>query len=297
MLKGISGSATIILSVFLFASFATSRALAEDRITHEYKIIPITKATDKEKQALSLAASELLRHVSEARVDIKYAGGKNAVAHVEKAMSLVKIIESALPEYKVSTVIKSGNLTYKDEETRKQFIVPIYGELDEVFGIGASVRRARKGAADKEGSEWFGQVESSYTRTFLDVRDAKHYLEKADGALKQNDPATADLALAAIQEHVISEYDEVDLPLIAARRSLMEAARATADQKYSEAKQALQRAADALEGYRTQMSEEVSKRAHTLAEEIKALANTLDQKKEGAVEAITSFWERAANLF
>ena len=297
MLKGIFASATVMLGIFLFIFLAISHASAEDRIIHEYKITPITKATDKEKQALSLAASELLRHVNEARVDIKYAGGKNAAAHVEKARSLVKIIESALPEYKVSTVIRSGNLTYKDEETRKQFIVPMYGELDEVFGIGSAVRRARKGVTDKGGLEWFGQVESSYTRTFLDVRDAKHYLEKADGALKQNDQAAADQALAAIQEHVISEYDEVDLPLIAARRSLMEAARAAADQKYNEAKLALQRAADGLGGYRTQMSDEVSKRAQTLAEEIKALANTLDQKKEGAVEVITSFWERAANLF
>jgi hypothetical protein len=297
MLKGMSASAIILLSTFLFMFLTISHVSAEDRITHKYKLTPMTKATDEEKQALSLAASELLRHVNEARVDIKYAGGKNAAAHVEKAMSLVKIIESALPEYKVSTVIKSGNLTYEDEETRKQFIVPMYGELDDVFGIGTSLRRVGKSATDKEGSEWFGPVESSYTRTFLDVRDAKHYLEKADGALKQKDPAAADQALAAIQQHVISEYDEVDLPLIAARRSLMEAARATADRKYNEAKQALQKAAGALEGYRTQMGEEVSKRTQTLAQEIKALADNLDKKKEGAVEAITSFWERAANLF
>jgi hypothetical protein len=45
------------------------------------------------------------------------------------------------------------------------------------------------------------------------------------------------------------------------------------------------------------MGEEVSKRTQALAEDIKNLSNTLDQKKEGAVEAITGFWERVSNLF
>lgn len=297
MLKRISASVTTILSIFLFMFLANSHASAEDRITREYKVSPTTKTTDKEKQALSLAASELLRHVNEARVDIKYAGGKNAAAHVEKALSLAKIMDNALPEYQVSTVIRSGNLTYKDEEKRKQFIVPMYGQLEELFGVGAAAKKARKEAFGKEPLEPPSEAELRYTRTFLDVRDAKHYLEQAEGALKKNDPAIADEALAAIQDHVISEYDEVDLPLLAARRNLMEAARAAADQKYNESKQALQRAADVLEGYRAQMGEEVSKRTQALAEEIKNLSNTLDQKKEGAVEAITSFWERVANLF
>ncbi len=297
MLNRFAVSATIVSGIFLISFLANSHALAEDRITHEYKVTPATKITDKERQALSLAASELLRHVNEARVDIKYAGGKNAAARVEKAISLVRIMENALPEYQVSTIIKSGNLTYKDEEKRKQFLVPVYGELDEVFAIEASVKRAGRETAGKEGLELSDEVESRYTKTFLDVRDAKHYLEQADAALNKNDAAAADAALAAIQAHVITQYHEIDLPLITVRRSLVEAARAAAAQKYNEAKQALQKAADVLEEYRSKTGQEVSNRARALAEEIKSLANTLDQKKEGAVDAITNLWERAANLF
>ncbi|MBI4966177.1 MAG: YfdX family protein [Desulfomonile tiedjei] len=297
MLKRVPALQTIIVGIFLFTAITVAQGSAEDRITHEYKVTPTTKMTDKEKQSLSLAASELLRHVNDARVDIKYAGGKTAAAHVAKALSLEKIIENALPEYQVSTVIKSGNLTYKNEEKRRQFIVPMYGELDEFLWTGASVKRPKKWAGGKEALEPSGDAEVRFTRTFLDVRDAKHYLEQTEDALKKNDLESADQALAAIQEHVISEYDEVDLPLLAARRSLMEAARAAADQKYNEAKQALKNAAEALEGYRAQMGDEVSKRTQTLAEEIKTLSDTLDQKKEGAVEVITSFWERVSNLF
>lgn len=291
-------SRTIVgVGIFLLIALAISQASAEERITHEFKVTPITKLSDKEKQALSLAATELLRHVDRARVDIKYSGGKNAAAHVEKALSLIKIMENALPEYQVSAVIQSGNITYKDDEKRKQFIVPMYGEMGDLYEIGASLKRAKQEAAGKEALEPSGEAELRYTRTFLDVRDAKHYLEQAVEELKKSDLQGADQSLASIQEHVISQYDEVDLPLIAARRSLLEAARAATDEKYGEAKHALQRAADVLEKYRSQMGEEVSKRTQDLAKEIKELSNTLDQKKEGAVESISSLWERIANLF
>jgi hypothetical protein len=284
------------LSVLLWASLTCSASWADDRISSEFKVTPLVTLTKNEKRAVSLAAGGILNHVQQARTDIQYSEGKNALTHVEEGLALVRIIERVLPEYSVSMHIKSGDVTYKEQEKRKQSIVPMYGELDQVFGITPSIRRAKREAFAKGSEEPGAEAELPYTASFLDVRDAKHYLEQAEAAAKKGDTQKADKALASIQEHVIFQYDVIDVPLATARRSLLEAARMVVADNYPRAKQELLRAVASLEVYRSQAGQGVDKELDSILAVIKRVTGTMEEKKQGTVETIQNLWEKVTNL-
>ncbi len=77
----------------------------------------------------------------------------------------------------------------------------------------------------------------------------------------------------------------------------MEALRHGTDKEFKAAKESLERAATALESYTGKMGEDVSKKARGLAEEIKAWAGKIEEKKDGLPEAITGFWQKVVNWF
>lgn len=285
---------------FAVASFIpNSQVCAQDRITSDIKVMTKAKLSNKEKRALSQAAGRLLKHVHQARLSIKRKDDAQAVAHVEKALKLAQIIENAAPNYEINATIKSGNISYQENEQVKQLLIPVYAELDEVTSSLAPVRKAKKEAAtsQSETPSPAGEMDLQYTSVVLDVGEAKYTLENALSALQKNDSDRADKALASIQEDVIFEYDELDLPLVKARWHLMEAVRHAADKEYKEAKQSLEKSAVALESYTGRMGEDASKKARSLAEDIKASAGKIEEKKEGAAETITGFWQKVVNWF
>jgi hypothetical protein len=283
-----------IVGIALVWSMGTTVALSADRITSDIKVTTEGKLSDKEKRALSHAAVKILKHVHQARVDIRYKDDKDALRHTEKAMKLVKIIENALPRYNVSTTIKSGDMTYQDEEKVKQTLITIYTELDEVTSLVLPVKRAKLEAAE---SQVGGSTSLQYTNIMLDLGETKFDLEQAAEHLKKNDPKAANTSLRAVQEGVIFEYDEVDVPLLKARWNLIDASRHYARKEYKAAQRSLERAASALEIYKKRVGSQVSKRAQELADEIKSLAGKLEKETEGAADQITGFWDSLTNFF
>ncbi|MBI5572262.1 MAG: YfdX family protein [Desulfomonile tiedjei] len=289
---------TLVLAFLLGQSPTVSTAQAQDRISAGVKVVPEGRLSTREKAAVSYAAGKLLRHVDLARSGLRYRQYDAAAGNVDKALKLARIIENAVPTAKVTSVIRSGNLTYQDEENVKQLLVPVYPELDETNSLLFSIKRARREgssqAAESAGAS--GDYQLQYTTVTLNVPDAKYYLEAADTALKKKDIEAADKALATIPEDVICEYDEQELPLAKARWELMSASRKLAQKDYKEAKEALQKAASSVEAYTAQTGEGVSDKARRVTDEIKDLASRIDQKKEGAAEAVHGLWEKVVNL-
>lgn len=295
MLQRLSMYAVIfIVSLLLSGVMTTPGALAADRITSDVKVTTEGKLTDKEKRALSYSAIRILKHVHQARVDIRYKDDKDALRHSEKALKLVKIIQRALPSYKVATTIKSGDITYQDEENVKQSLIPIYVELDEAASLLLPVRRAKLEAVEPRVA---GATTLQYTSVMLDVNETGYQLERAIDLFKKSDPEGANKALRAVQEGVIFEYDEVDVPLLKARWNLIDASRYYARKEYEAAKRALERAASALEIYKTRVGSQVSKRAQDLADEIKDLAAKLEKTTGDAAGQIGGLWDKLTNLF
>jgi len=287
---------TIALSALFLSTSVVSHALAEERISSQIKTNPQIQLSNKEKQSLSLAAEQILRQVYEARDDIKYQGGTHALQHVQKGLELVKIIDNALPEYDVHTTIKSGSSTYQDTEKQKQFVIPLYGELDEMFAVLPPVQMAKHEAAGNQSPEkGLGEAEVRDTRTFLNVRDAQYYLEQAAANLQNKDVNQADQSLATLQNNVIHEFSEVDLPLLRARWNLMEAARMAVHNDYHEAKGFLQGAVDQLEIYKSEVGRDAGKTTQTMINEIRKVSNTLREQKEASAQRITGIWDKLAS--
>ena len=261
-------------------------------------VSPKIQLSNTEKDSLSLAAEQILRQVQVARADIKYQGGTGALKHVQKGLELVKIINNALPEYDVTTTIKSGNATYQDEEKRKQSVIPVYGELDEMFAMLPHVKTAKHEAVGNQSPEKsVGEAEVRDTRTFLDVRDANYYLEQAAANLQNNDANQADKSLAALQNNVIHEFGEVEVPLLRARWSLMEAARMVVHNDYQEAKAFLQEAADQLEIYKSDVGKATAKTTQSMINDIRNVSSRLREQKEASAQKITGIWDKLARSF
>ena len=104
---------------------ATAKAKSKTpppRIVSKVDVGPAVKLTPAESREVSFAAGRILKHVAQARRAIALKQHDQAKTHVDQALKLAGIIEGVLPKYKLKTEIKSGKLTYTDEE----FITPEY---------------------------------------------------------------------------------------------------------------------------------------------------------------------------
>jgi hypothetical protein len=286
----------LALTFLLLSALIVPHAGADERISSQITVSPKIQLSNKEKDSLSAAAQQILRQVQMARANIKYEGGAEALEHVEKGLELVKIIDNTLPEYRVNTTIKSGNATYQNEEKRKQAVIPVYGELDETFAILPHVRMAgHEGTGNQSPERGIGEAEAQETSTFLDVRDANHYLEQAESDLQNNDLNHADKSLATLQDNVIHEFRQVDLPLLRARWSLMEAARMVVHNDYREAKAFLKEAADQLEIYKSEVGQTAATTTQAMINDITKVSNRLQEQKEASAQKNTGIWDRIAS--
>jgi hypothetical protein len=284
----------LILCCTIIFLISPIRLLAQERITSDLQINPKHQLTEKEKKSISLAAARMLRHVHQARLALKQQNLQSALDNVNKANTLARIVENSLPEIEVRAQISSGDHKYNETEVVKQWVIPIYAELDETGSVLFPVKRTKK---DVAANETVGQIDLQYTSASLDFQEAKHYLTSATLDLQKNEAASADKNLAAVQDSVIFEYEETDLPLVRARWNLIEAARLAANKQYGEAKESLQKASNALESYAGKTGKEMSEKTKELAEEVRKLGNSLEEKSSGIGEKIQTFWDKVTNLF
>ncbi|HMK34087.1 MAG TPA: hypothetical protein VK463_03395 [Desulfomonilaceae bacterium] len=282
---------------FLFlCGLAVPQARADERISSQVKVSPNVQLTNTQKDSLSLAAEQILQQVKEARSDITYSGGAKALKHVQKGLELVNIINIALPEYDLTTTIKSGNATYRDEKKRKQSVIPVSGELDELFTRFPYTNTGKQGAEGKQPTgKSEGDADVRYSRTFLDVRDAEFYLKQAAADLQTKDIAQADTSLATLQDNVIHELDEVDLPLLSAGLSPIEAARMAVHNQYSGAKVFLKEATDRLKMYKSEVGRDAAKTTQGTINEIKKISNVLQEQKESSAQKLNKIWNKIVN--
>ncbi len=138
--------------------------------------------------------------------------------HIEKGLTLVRIIEHAMPPIKVKADIQAGDISYHHEEEAHQALIPIFEELDQVDIVGpaARVKREKSQASGQKRTEplavTYAGVE--FTSLDLDLALAKRNLGRAQKALKDNRFDDADSALATIQARgVIFGLVEDYLPL------------------------------------------------------------------------------------
>ena len=177
-------------------------------------------------------------------------------------------------------------------------MIPVHGESDDVFAVLRHVKAAKQeGVSNQSSAKLVGEAEVGDARALLDVRDANYYLEQAASSLKHEDIHRADNALATLQNNVIHEFREVDVPLLRARRSLKEAARMAVYRDYRGAKGSIQQAADQLRVYKSEVGKATAKTTQAVTDDIRKVSNRLQEDKEVSAQRITGIWDKLARSF
>lgn len=297
---------SIIISSGLVAACGTLNFLSPvacaspPRIISNVDIKPETTLTPQEEQDLSIAAGKLLNHVDHARNDLKAKNIIGTKREVEKALTLGNIIKTAMPSYLVTTKLAAGQYKYEDQSKVQPMLVTLHDELN-VETVMDPVRAAKHEAAKKQAGET-GQVVRDVklheSRARLDVGLALNGLEQAKKYLSENKSSSADNALSTIQTGVVMEYVVADLPLERVQANLMLARQAIKDNKFDQAKLALQSAQDSLQEYEKTVGSNRVRESSELRAEIQSLSASMQQENgKASQEKIMDWWNTITHWF
>ena len=289
----------ILGAILITATLSAGPVFAKSRITSTVNAQPASKLTPEESKAVSVAAGRILMHVNDARVAIEEEKKKAALENVEKGLTLVKIIEKAVPRVTVTAEIQAGDIKYQHEEEERQSLIPIFEELDQVDVVGPT-KGVKKENSSKSGEKrpvpsavTYAGIE--FTSLDLNLPLAKRNLVRAKKALEDNRSDDADTALLDIQTRgVLFGLVEDYLPLREAADNLKLAENEFKNGQTSEAKSALTVASDALKDYEKIAGEHRAKDVKTLHQEIDDLSGKLEHQKDqkGVAKKISSWWDR-----
>ncbi|WP_447980163.1 YfdX family protein [Candidatus Nitrospira bockiana] len=275
------------------ACAAESRS-TEPRIQSAVNTEPHVNLSSEERRNISLAGGRILKHVDQARLAIKGKKKGDALSQIDKALTLVQILERSIPRYTVKTTIKAGELNYEDTDEVQPLRVPIYDEIDQVSILGP-VEQAKRQEAEKAhraGTPIVREVRLEHTRAELDLAHAKAELEDAKKALEEEHWDVADTALMSIQTDVVFTYIATDLPLEEARKNLSLARELVLQGRFGDAQLALQQASTALLEYEKAGAKEHSSRIQAIRKEMDEVRKTMDTKKNAKETAakIMDWW-------
>lgn len=268
---------------------------------------------------MSLAAGRILLHTDNARIAIAIKDKKTALNEIDQGLTLVKVVESTLPRYKVTTKITSGDVTYSDEDEVSRRFVPVFNEqfIEDVIApvVQAKTKKPRghghkgnhyKGHSHKTGRSSAIEDYSVWRQATmkLNIVMAADALALAKNELEKGHFDNADLTLALLQaEGVVFEFDEVELPLTEAADDLKLAQLEVSEGKIDQARVTLKRASDNLKKYESITGEIRAKDVRKLQEEIDKLAKSLakgdhsESTLDKAGKKIASYWERVVKWF
>ncbi|MDN5849258.1 MAG: YfdX family protein [Nitrococcus sp.] len=292
-------AATIPFALALI--FGGTASAQESSITADINTQPNATLSAKERVAVSFAAGRILVHVDQARHAIAANNVEAAKQNLQKAMTLVNIVESALPTYTVATSVKASGMSYKDKRKVQPLVVGLYDDLDKVAVLDP-VMEAKKEAAKKAGlPPTTIELLLDYSQVTLNVAEAKTRLKAAQKALDNDNgnPQSADLALALIQTQAVDfSYVTIAIPLREARANLLLARNLVQQDRAQDARFALLEAANALQKYQNQVGDNRAKQVSDLLQEINSLAQNIKQGgAKNAEDKITAWHDQVDRWF
>jgi len=293
---GVRSLVTATTALGLLASWGT-QLQAEDLITSNVTVKCKRTLSDAEHRALSLAATRILKHTDQARTAIADKNNAEAAENIDKALTLVGLVERAAPRYHVKAEIRSGDIVYQDEDEEISYYVPIYDELDKVDVVGPVVRASKEHASTSNDSEAVRASALEFTAVKLDVRLAKTALETAKKDLHDGKLGDADEALRAVQTNVILEVETAKLPLVRAADNVKLAQYELQEGHQEKARAALNEASDALQEYQRDAGKHRAAEVKQLRQEIEQLTASLHQNSSEAKGMISSWWDRLVKWF
>lgn len=300
---------TVALAGALFVALPVHASGDKARITAETDVKPLVTLSAQEAQAMSLAAGRILLHTDAARLSIALEDKKKALDEINQGLTLVKVVENALPKYKVTTKITTGDVIYTDEDEVSRRFVSVFNEqyIEDVIAPVVQAKSKHAKANDKKSSGVPPIMDYSVWRKStmkLDVVVAADALFLAKDELEKNHFDNASIALAILQtEGVIFEFDEIELPLTEAADNLKLAQLEVSEGKTEQAQATLKRASDSLKKYQSIAGESRAKDVHELSQNIDKLATSLTKGNHSRAilkkteKEIASYWQRVVKWF
>ncbi len=141
--------ALVLASVVGFGFTAQADEKTGPNITLNSDVKPMASLTEREARNVSVVAERVLKHVENARLAILDNNTDKALRQVDQGLKLVSIIENTVPKLKVTTDIKSGDISYHDEDDVTQRFITVFNEsyLEDIV---TPVVQAKKAGVGKQ---------------------------------------------------------------------------------------------------------------------------------------------------
>lgn len=317
IIKPIATNAVVLATALLIT--LPAQAADKPRISAHTNTKPVATLSAQESQAVSLAAGRILLHADKARLAIAGEDKETALSEIDQGMTLVKVIQHAMPKYKVTTKIEAGDITYSADDEVSRRYVPIFDEqyIEDVIEPVVQSKKKAQNTTKPEGDKTATKADTKQTIASLEeftmwrrstmrlnIALAAHALDLAKKELDRNKSSNADSALAMLQsEGVTFEFDEIEMPLVEAADNLKLAELEISEGKSEEARITLKLASDDLKKYEQITGESRAKEVRELHQKIDKLSESLE-KGDGskstldkAKKEIASYWDRVRKWF
>jgi hypothetical protein len=310
--------AWVFITALSFSFTVQADEKARPEINADSEIRSVTSLTDKEARDMSFAAGRVLQHVENARIAISGNDTDKALKQVDQGLKLIHIIQNTAPKIRVVTDIKSGDISYHDEdEVAQRYIAVLSGSyIEDILTPIVQARQERIGSQMKSKKESKFPGTPSAISTFddfctwrqttmkLDVLLAKRLMEGADKSIRSGNYEDADAALLDLETRAVTfTYSEAQLPLIAAADSLKRAQLQIKSGENAQALSTLKLASDELKKYEQITGGNRGKEVRVLHHEIDNYIKTLEgehhlkKTMENTDKMISSWWDRAVKWF
>lgn len=295
--------ASIVRVTAICATVFTAGISAHAGETSKITSVTTTKAlstlTDQESQAVSQAAGRVIYHTEQAQLAIADKKKDAALKQINQGLKLIRIIKSAIPKYKVTTNIKTSDISYKTSENIAQRYVTVLNSSFVENVVMPVVQGKNGGMSNHHKSSQNPKEDYSMARRMtvtLDTLVAGRMLNIAKADVKANKLKEAGNALTEVQSHgVILSSVEVPLPLASAVDNLYLAQSEMSRKHYKNAYVTLKEASSDLKVYEKINGETHSKAARAIAQKIDKLTSVDDKSKieslmRNAKGDIASWW-------
>lgn len=184
-------------------------------VQEQVSVKPQKRLSPREEAIISQAGAKVLRHIAEARSEIRDKDADAARSELDKADRLLDIIHEALPTSTVKDRIwvAKKHLEYEDTQQVLPDLIPIYSSLDELMDV-------------------------------MPVKPARAHLDKARAQLQAGDKAGARKALEETDASL--QYTEIDLPLGTTRDLVGQARTEIGKRRFDDADKTLKAAEDSV---------------------------------------------------
>lgn len=271
--------------------FAVSSTVFAQPLDENLYFLPGKTIIPGPSSILSIAATKVLRHISDARADIHRNKMDGAKQELMKAQHMIVFINAARPTEKVKDQIwiAENHLAYKSAEEVALDLIPIYTSLDEISEM-VPIENAKKHIDKsrsyleqknkKEAKQELEEADKALIFTEIDtpLASTDKYVKEAQGYLKKGNSKKADEVLGEAEDGVELISIGIYGPMTRANRGFWAASKKYVAGKYAAAKEELALAKNDAQKALSSADREVKEKADKLLKDMINLEKKIDSK-------------------